>query len=126
MQLLSSFFRTRMGQSKYKRMQTGGGRLCHWECSHMNFFLIKYLFYKLLATITRFFVGFVKMLALFKISVIRNSISFFRLVQKIDDCWISFKRKADFSRINISLYIKIRWYLWEQRYHPLVKLRSIQ
>ena len=43
---------------------------------HMNF-LSKYLVIKLLAIITRFFVGFIKMPALLKISVLRNYILFF-------------------------------------------------
>ena len=43
---------------------------------HINF-LTKYLVLKLLAIITRFFVGFIKIPALVKISVLRKYISFF-------------------------------------------------
>ena len=43
-------------------------------------FLIKYLVHKLLAIITRFFVGFVKKSPLLKIFVMGNYISVFHLV----------------------------------------------
>ena len=45
---------------------------------HIN--ILKYLVHKLLATITRFFVHFVKVPALLKISIVEKYISFFCLV----------------------------------------------
>ena len=55
-------------------------------CFPYNFF--KYFFHKLLAIITRFFVGFDKISALLKISVLRNYISllFFVWFIIIPDC----------------------------------------
>ena len=45
-------------------------------CFPYKFFLSKYLLHKLRAIFTRFFVGFVRISALLKISVLRNHISF--------------------------------------------------
>ena len=61
--------------SKCEHMQTGGREIMSLRifASHINFF--KYFFHKLLAIITRFFVGFVNISALLKISVLRNYIS---------------------------------------------------
>ena len=57
----------------------GGGVMSMWMFPY-NCFLIQYLVYKLLVIITRFFVCFIKIPALLKISVLKNYISFVHLV----------------------------------------------
>ena len=96
-------FRGEEVPSKCKIYKQGEGRLCHWECFlPISFSLSKYLVYRLVAIISRFFVGFVKMPALIKISILRSYISlsflFGLYLIRIVDFWVSFERKAAFRR----------------------------
>ena len=71
-------FREEGVPSKCKHIQTEGKEIMSQRmfASHINV-LSKYFVHKLLAIITRFFVGFVKIPAWLKISVQRNYSSFF-------------------------------------------------
>ena len=74
-----------------KYANRGRGWVLH-KCKRSHIiFLIEYLVHKLLTTVTRFFVSFIKIPVLLKISVLKNYISFvptiislLRLLQKIN------------------------------------------
>ena len=116
--------------SKSEHMQTVRREIMSLRMSAPHIvFLRKYLVRKVLAIIIRFFIGFFKIPTLLKISVLRNYICVFFVSFIINPvCWLlnSFEMKSCFQEIK---YLAIHYdlsYLWQNRCHPLVRLRRIQ
>lgn len=87
------------------------------------YFFNQYLAHELLAVFTRFFAFFFRFFRFFKMSVLLCSFFMIKLCRSIP-C----KKKAAITRISIFRCTLrfLQQYSTHHRYHPLVKMRSIQ
>ena len=98
----------------------GRGRIISMQMFAYNF-SIKYLVHKLHTIIARF--SFIKIYVLLKTSIWKKNFFFFVWFMIKPDNWSVFKKKYAFTGIDIwYALIFVRWYLWQHRYHPLVKI----